>query len=133
MTTKVLLTAVAIALVAALSAPGDASAAGRKPHKRPPAAEARDCTPFNGPFGYYGNPWCDGGYKFAEDYPPGTGPTSMSSTCRRSPPHPPLGLTRPEAPSRNLTSRSFFTLLYTDLPLLTAGVTAGAIIVPSFG
>ncbi len=73
MTTKVLLTAAAIGLAAALSAPGDASAAGKKPQKRPPAAEARDCTPFNGPFGYYGNPWCDGGYKFAEDYPPGTG------------------------------------------------------------
>ena len=74
MTTKVLLTAAAIGLAAALSAPGDASAAGKKPQRRPPAAEARDCTPFNGPFGYYGNPWCDGGYKFAEDYPPGTGP-----------------------------------------------------------
>jgi len=39
-------------------------------------AEARrdDCRPYNGPFGYYGNPWCDGGYKFAEDYAPGTGP-----------------------------------------------------------
>jgi len=22
-------------------------------------AEARDCTPYNGPYGYYGNPWCD--------------------------------------------------------------------------
>ena len=22
------------------------------------SAEARDCTPYNGPFGYHGNPWC---------------------------------------------------------------------------
>ncbi len=21
----------------------------------------RDCVPFNGPYGYYGNPWCDTG------------------------------------------------------------------------
>ena len=21
----------------------------------------RDCHPYNGPVGYYGNPWCDGG------------------------------------------------------------------------
>lgn len=32
-----------------------------------------NCRPFNGPSGYNGNPWCDGGYKYAEDYPPGTG------------------------------------------------------------
>lgn len=22
----------------------------------------RDCTPINGPYGYYGNPFCEGGY-----------------------------------------------------------------------
>ena len=27
----------------------------------------RDCRPYNGPFGYYGNPWCEGGFKFTED------------------------------------------------------------------
>jgi hypothetical protein len=26
---------------------------GRKPN--------RDCVPYNGPYGYYGNPWCDTG------------------------------------------------------------------------
>jgi hypothetical protein len=73
MTSKVLLSAVAIGLAATLSAPGDASANGnKKQYKRAPAV-TRDCTPYNGPFGYYGNPWCDGGYKFAEDYPPGSG------------------------------------------------------------
>jgi hypothetical protein len=24
-------------------------------------ADARNCTPYNGPFGYYGNPWCQTG------------------------------------------------------------------------
>ena len=33
-----------------------------------------DCRPYNGPSGYEGNPWCDGGWKYAEDYPPGTSP-----------------------------------------------------------
>ncbi len=28
-------------------------------------AAPRDCTPINGRFGYYGNPWCDNGaYRF---------------------------------------------------------------------
>lgn len=27
----------------------------------------RDCKPFNGPYGYYGNPWCERGYKWTED------------------------------------------------------------------
>lgn len=35
----------AIALMLALSAAGQ--------------AKARDCAPFNGPYGYYGNPWCN--------------------------------------------------------------------------
>jgi len=30
-------------------------------------AGRRDCRPFNGPFGYYGNPWCEGGWKYTED------------------------------------------------------------------
>ena len=42
-----------------------------------PAGDARvrrekrhdDCRPYNGPFGYYGNPWCDGGFKYQEDFP----------------------------------------------------------------
>jgi hypothetical protein len=27
----------------------------------------RDCRPYNGPYGYYGNPWCEGGWKYTED------------------------------------------------------------------
>lgn len=27
-----------------------------------PTARGRDCTPYNGPYGYYDNPWCKGGY-----------------------------------------------------------------------
>lgn len=27
----------------------------------------RDCKPFNGPYGYYGNPWCERGWKYTED------------------------------------------------------------------
>ena len=73
MTTKVLLTAV----VRSASPPRCLHRATRPQMAgsiiSAPPAVTRDCTPFNGPFGYYGNPWCDGGYKFAEDYPPGTG------------------------------------------------------------
>ena len=50
----------------------DADAAGKRAKER--TAVERDCRPFNGPSGYEGNPWCDGGWKFAEDYPPGTSP-----------------------------------------------------------
>jgi hypothetical protein len=51
----------------------DADAAGKK-SKSDRTVAARDCTPYNGPHGYYGNPYCDGGFKYAEDYPPGTSP-----------------------------------------------------------
>lgn len=27
----------------------------------------RDCTPINGRYGYYGNPWCDGGFLTLEE------------------------------------------------------------------
>jgi hypothetical protein len=30
----------------------------------------RDCTPYNGPYGYYGNPYCEGGFLRSEDRPP---------------------------------------------------------------
>lgn len=63
--------ALAVGAAALLSAPADANA---KKSKRYDRIEARDCKPYNGPFGYYGNPWCDEGYKFAEDYPPGASP-----------------------------------------------------------
>jgi len=26
-------------------------------------SKGRDCTPYNGPYGYYSNPWCDGGFQ----------------------------------------------------------------------
>lgn len=26
----------------------------------------RDCTPINGRYGYYGNPWCDTGYRLED-------------------------------------------------------------------
>jgi hypothetical protein len=71
MTTKTLLAAAAIGLAAVLSGPVDALAHGNK--LKGGHIIVRDCKPYNGPFGYYGNPWCDGGYKYAEDYPPGSG------------------------------------------------------------
>ena len=42
----------------------------RHGHKRkhvPPSYATRDCTPINGFYGYYGNPWCDtGSYRPAD-------------------------------------------------------------------
>lgn len=35
-----------------------ASAGNDRSEPRPP--QAGDCTPVNGPHGFYGNPWCDG-------------------------------------------------------------------------
>lgn len=35
-----------------------AAAAGRSKIIKPPPQQ-RDCTPINGRYGYYGNPWCD--------------------------------------------------------------------------
>lgn len=55
-----------------LSVPLDASAAGKKPRQDDRIVE-RDCKTYNGPNGYDGNPWCDGGWKYAEDWAPGTG------------------------------------------------------------
>ncbi|WP_334146209.1 hypothetical protein [Hyphomicrobium sp.] len=66
--------AAAIGTVAFLTVPlTTADAAGRRMKGARPVVE-RDCRPFNGPSGFQGNPWCDGGWKFAEDYPPGTSP-----------------------------------------------------------
>ncbi len=57
-------------LIAALAA---AASASPTEAKQPPRAKAkhtwqkprvdrdRDCTPINGRYGYYGNPWCDTG------------------------------------------------------------------------
>lgn len=66
--------AAAIGLLIGLAAPLDAEARSSKSKRALKEPPVRDCTPYNGPFGYYGNPWCDGGWKFAEDYVPGTSP-----------------------------------------------------------
>lgn len=56
-----------VILTAALLASATAAMAGanRKPVRA--VAVKRDCTPINGRFGYYGNPWCDTGSYRAED------------------------------------------------------------------
>jgi hypothetical protein len=72
MTSRFLIAA-AFGAAALLVAPIAAGAQDREPRQHDRAA-ADDCKPFNGPNGYHGNPWCDNGWKYAEDYPPGTGP-----------------------------------------------------------
>ncbi len=50
----------AVAFAALLAPP--ASAGEHHRQKRPQAERyERDCTPINGRYGYYGNPWCDTG------------------------------------------------------------------------
>jgi hypothetical protein len=66
------LIATAIAAVALVAVPLDADAGRKKVPPRDDRIVERDCTPYNAPFGYNGNPWCDGGFKYAEDWPPGT-------------------------------------------------------------
>lgn len=53
------------ALAVALSA--TAEAAQRRSKAKVPVYVERDCTPFNGRYGYYGNPWCDTGSYRMED------------------------------------------------------------------
>ena len=49
-------------VAAALVLTASAVEAGTKRAKQAEAAvQKRDCTPINGRFGYYGNPWCDTG------------------------------------------------------------------------
>lgn len=72
MTSRVLVAAI-FGAAALLVAPIAANAQDNEP-RRDDRAATDDCTPFNGPGGYHGNPWCDNGWKYAEDYPPGTGP-----------------------------------------------------------
>lgn len=67
------LVAVVVGALALVGAPAGADTHGKKA-KRSDRPAAHDCTPYTGPSGYRGNPWCDGGYKYAEDYAPGTGP-----------------------------------------------------------
>ena len=63
---SVLLVILAIAAVAAVC---PAIAFAGEKHAKPiaPATVARDCTPINGRYGYYGNPWCDTGSYRQED------------------------------------------------------------------
>lgn len=63
----VILTAVILA-----SASAAVAGAGRKPARATAQAPTqspakRDCTPINGRYGYYGNPWCDTGSYRQED------------------------------------------------------------------
>jgi hypothetical protein len=55
------LTGLAIAGLA-IAAAVPASAEGSRSHRAQrgdlPLAPIKDCTPFNGRWGYYGNPWC---------------------------------------------------------------------------
>lgn len=53
------------ALAVALSA--TAEAAQRRVKSTAQATAKRDCTPINGRYGYYGNPWCDTGSHRMED------------------------------------------------------------------
>lgn len=74
MTSKVLIAAVA-ATASVFALPIAADAGSKKLRQGEDRAMVRDdCRPYNGPSGYEGNPWCDGGWKYAEDYPPGTSP-----------------------------------------------------------
>jgi hypothetical protein len=62
--------ALAIALVLASAVSASAAPQGKYKHKtkhwQAPRAD-RDCTPINGFYGYYGNPWCDtGSYRPAD-------------------------------------------------------------------
>jgi hypothetical protein len=67
------LAAAVLGSLALVTMPLSAEAGSKKERRYDPRVVERDCKPVNGPFGYYGNPWCDGGYKYAEDYAPGTG------------------------------------------------------------
>lgn len=54
--------ALAIAFVFTTAAAASAGPSGKHKAKRwEPSRAARDCTPINGFYGYYGNPWCDTG------------------------------------------------------------------------
>jgi hypothetical protein len=68
-----LLVALLAGSVAISALPASVEAGGKKVRRDDDRIAHRDCKPVNGPYGYYGNPWCDGGYKYSEDYAPGTG------------------------------------------------------------
>lgn len=48
------MTFLALMLAAALAVPAGAGSRNVRAWQAP----VKDCTPFNGRFGYYGNPWC---------------------------------------------------------------------------
>ncbi len=59
---RMLIPAVLILVVTSFAA--SAAPRGKDSHRqknRPPSYATRDCTPINGLYGYYGNPWCDTG------------------------------------------------------------------------
>jgi hypothetical protein len=61
----------AIGVLAAMSgAATPADAHGVRASSKSVTAGTRDCTPYNGRYGYYGNPWCDGGAYRIEDLEP---------------------------------------------------------------
>ncbi len=63
---KGILSAAALAVASLSFAAGaDAGSHKRKAQKR--VYVERDCTPINGRYGYYGNPWCDGGWLTLEE------------------------------------------------------------------
>ncbi|HRN84553.1 MAG TPA: hypothetical protein PK857_07010 [Hyphomicrobium sp.] len=71
---KAIATAATIGLMT-LTVSADAEArSGKSKRVHKEAAVRDDCKPYNGPFGYYGNPWCENGWKYADDYAPGTSP-----------------------------------------------------------
>ena len=69
MTARRNLTAAAIAATLVTSLAVSAAEAHPRGHVRSHqyAPAVRDCTPVNGPHGYYGNPWCDGGFLTLEE------------------------------------------------------------------
>ena len=44
------------------SRPSRLQESGQASRRSGASAKGRDCTPYNGPYGYYSNPWCDGGF-----------------------------------------------------------------------
>lgn len=60
---------IAAVTTAILAAGLIAAAEAAERHKKVPVPvkAERDCTPINGRFGYYGNPWCDTGSYRQED------------------------------------------------------------------
>lgn len=56
---------IAPSLSVSATQPGELLVRTGGPYRR--YLRGRDCKPFNGPWGYYGNPWCERGWKYTED------------------------------------------------------------------